>query len=416
MRFSTGILALLLVLFGLQLRAQIIRIVDQESTEAIEGVTIVSEYPPAFAVTNLYGEADIASFKGSPSIVISSLAYQSISISYDSIAQLEFKLGLHAISLQIDEVVVSASRWRQSAKRVPNKISTIKPKDVRLQNPQTAADLLGISGKVFIQKSQQGGGSPMIRGFATNRLIYTIDGVRMNTAIFRGGNIQNVINIDPFSTEKTEVLFGPGSVVYGSDAIGGVMGFHTYEPQFALSDEVEVSGNLFGRYATANQEKTGHLDFNIGLKKWAFYTSVSHWDYDDLRQGSEGPDDYVKAFYVERINGEDRVRLQSDELEQIPSAYSQLNLLQKVRFQASESSQIDYAFHYSETSPYGRYDRHNRLRNGLPRHAEWDYGPQGWMMNQLSFKNDQATSLYDEVKVRLAHQLFKESRITRNFQ
>ena len=409
------LLAGLFLVLSSNATAQVIRIFDQELASPIEGVSLLSNDPKAFAVTNLYGEADISDFKNANDILISSLAYENRSISYDSLKAQGFELGLKAVSLQIEEVVVSASRWRQNSTRIPHTISLIKPKAVQLQNPQTAADLLGISGKVFIQKSQQGGGSPIIRGFATNRLIYTIDGVRMNTAIFRGGNLQNVINLDPFSVEQTEVLFGPGSVVYGSDAIGGVMSFDTYEPQFALKDKVMVGGNLFGRYSTANQEMTGHVDFNIGLKKWAFYTSITHWNYDDLRQGANGPQDYLKPFHVERVNGEDQIRQQDDELLQIPSAYSQLNLLQKVRFKASEHSEFNYAFHYSETSPFGRYDRHNRLKNGLPRYAEWDYGPQKWMMNLLSFKNDRATAIYDEVQVRLAHQLFNESRITRDF-
>jgi hemoglobin/transferrin/lactoferrin receptor protein len=67
----------------------------------------------------------------------------------------------------------------------------------------------------------------MIRGFATNRLLYTVDGIRMNNATFRGGNIQNVISLNPLTMEGTEVFFGPGSVLYGSDAIGGVMAFQT---------------------------------------------------------------------------------------------------------------------------------------------------------------------------------------------
>lgn len=77
----------------------------------------------------------------------------------------------------------------------------------------------------------------MIRGFATSRLLYSVDGVRMNTAIFRSGNIQNVISLDPFAMENTEVLFGPGSVIYGSDAIGGVMSFQTLTPQFSLEEK-----------------------------------------------------------------------------------------------------------------------------------------------------------------------------------
>ena len=116
---------------------------------------------------------------------------------------------------------------------------------MRLHNPQTAADLLSVSGEVFIQKSQQGGGSPMIRGLATNRLLYTVDGVRMNTAIFRGGNIQNVISLDPLAMENVEVLFGPGAVIYGSDAIGGVMGFQTLIPELSSNKDEFVTGTRY---------------------------------------------------------------------------------------------------------------------------------------------------------------------------
>ncbi len=62
-------------------------------------------------------------------------------------------------------------------------------------------------------------------GLQRSRLLYAVDGIRMNTAIFRGGNIQNVISLDGFAIENTEIVFGPGSLLYGSDAIGGVMSF-----------------------------------------------------------------------------------------------------------------------------------------------------------------------------------------------
>ena len=70
---------------------------------------------------------------------------------------------------------------------------------------------MNLENKVYIQKSQQGGGSPMIRGFATNRILLVVDGVRMNTAIFREGNVQNVIAIDQFTIGNCEVIFGPAS-------------------------------------------------------------------------------------------------------------------------------------------------------------------------------------------------------------
>ena len=315
----------------------------------------------------------------------------------------------------LKEVVLTPNRWKQTANEVPQKVTVINSSAVALQNPQTAADLLTISGKVFMQKSQQGGGSPMIRGFATNRLLYSIDGVRMNTAIFRGGNIQNVISLDGFAIDKTEIVFGPGSVMYGSDAIGGVMSFQTLTPRFSLEDKTRVSGSAVSRISSANEEKTAHFDVNVGWKKWALVTSISSNNFGDLRMGSHGPEEYLRPFYVQRQNGVDVVVTNEDPLVQKPTAYSQINVMQKVRFAPNENWDIQYGLHFSETSSYSRYDRHIRYDNdGLPRYGEFNYGPQKWIMNNFMISHKKATTLYDALEIRLAHQFFEESRISRS--
>ena len=94
-----------------------------------------------------------------------------------------------SLDYRLYDFVFSASRWCQDSESQPVKVSRISFEEANAFNSQTAADLLGLNGDVFIQKSQYGGGSPMIRGFATNRLLYSIDGVRMNSAIFRSGNL-----------------------------------------------------------------------------------------------------------------------------------------------------------------------------------------------------------------------------------
>jgi hemoglobin/transferrin/lactoferrin receptor protein len=405
---------LLLLWLSYGVFSQTITIQDQETKEPIELVSLISKSPKAQAKTDEKGQADITDFMGSEEIIISRIGYKTKIKSYAELQSLSSELSLEPKPLGMYEIVVSATRWRQTSSDVPSEIITITPVEVDLQNPQTAADLLEVSGKVFIQKSQLGGGSPMIRGFSTNRLIYTLDGVRMNTAIFRGGNIQNVISLDPYATESTEVFFGPGSVIYGSDAVGGVMSFQTLVPQFSLSDKnPSITGKAEVRHSSADSEMTGHFDVNVGWKNWAFVTSFSSFDYDHLRQGSYGPDDYLKPYYVQRQDGVDRVIAQEDPQLQIPSAYSQKNFMQKVRFKASEQWDLKYGFHYSETSSYGRYDRHNRMRSGLPRYAEWNYGPQKWMMNNLTINHKGIHSIYDEMTVRLALQSFEESRIDR---
>ena len=394
--------------------SQTVTITDELTEEPVEMVILMSDAPKAYASTNTKGQANIDGFKNSKSIQVYAYGYQTQNLSYESLSQSNFSLSLSRTNINLEEIVIAASRWTQSSGKVPSKLVDVTPKDIAFQNPQTAADLLGISGKVFIQKSQQGGGSPMIRGFSTNRLLYTVDGVRMNSAIFRGGNLQNVINLDPFTIENAEVLFGPGSVIYGSDAIGGVMSFQTLTPQLSLDDEPIINGKAVTRYSSANQEKTAHFDVNFGWKKWGFATSFSSWDYDHLRQGSNGPDDYIKPYYVQRIDSVDRVITQDDPLLQIPTAYSQQNLMQKVRFQPNSNWNFEYGFHFSETSPYGRYDRHNRVRNGTARYAEWNYGPQKWLMNNLSISNYASNAIYDQLTIRLAQQTFEESRIDRS--
>ncbi len=395
------------------LKAQTIQIVEKESGMPINLVSLISEKPFIAATTNSKGQADITAFKNAKIIEIKHAGYKPLIYSYQDLQKLGYKVMMEISTVNLSEFVVSATRWSQGSEDIPQKVISIKPTQIELINPQTAADLLAVSGKVFIQKSQQGGGSPMIRGFATNRLLYSVDGVRMNTAIFRGGNLQNVISLDPFAIEATEVLFGPSSVIYGSDAIGGVMSFQTLNPQFSLSEKPLITGKAATRFSSANQEKTAHFDVNIGLEKWSFLTSFTHFDFDNLRQGSHGPDDYLKSFYVQRADSVDHVISQDDPLLQIPSAYSQANFMQKIRFKPNVNWDIQYGFHYSETSSYGRYDRHNRMKNGTARYAEWSYGPQIWMMNNLSVEHSGKNLAYDQLSFRLAQQSFEESRIDR---
>ncbi len=403
------------LVFTQVLFAQVITITDEESEQTLDLVTLMSAEPKAFATTNAKGQADISNFKGAEKIEIRTLGYTTLYRSFNELESAGFKIEMTASNFSIEQVVVSATRWNQSASKVPAKVISISSNSVALQNPQTAADLLSISGKVFIQKSQQGGGSPMIRGFATNRLLYTVDGVRMNTAIFRGGNLQNVISLDPFAIERTEVLFGPDAVIYGSDAIGGVMSFQTLVPEFSVDEKTYISGKAVTRYATANNEKTAHFDVNVGWKKWAFISSISSNDYGDLKQGSHGPDEFLRPFYVKRQDSMDVVVTNEDPKVQTPSGYTQINMMQKVRFKPNQHWDFQYGFHYSETSDYSRYDRQLRTRNGLPRYGEWKYGPQIWMMNNLNISQHKETVLYDQMALRLAIQNFDESRISRNF-
>jgi hemoglobin/transferrin/lactoferrin receptor protein len=316
--------------------------------------------------------------------------------------------------IDMDEIVVSVNKWEQKLNEVPNKITKITKAEILRNNPQTAADLLGQTGTVFIQKSQLGGGSPMIRGFASNRILLVVDGVRMNNAIYRSGNLQNVISVDALSTQTAEVIFGPGSLIYGSDALGGVIDFHTLEPRFSKEKKMLFSGSTLGRYSSANKENTFHADFNAGLKKWALLTSVSYSKFDDLKMGKHGgQNSYLRQEYVEQINGTDSIVKNSNPAIQRFSGYKQINVLQKIRFKPTAYLDFQYSFTYAGTGNAPRYDRLIQYRDTKPRYAEWNYGPMIWRMHNLMALLTKKTTVYDNARFTAAYQNYNESRIER---
>ena len=395
---------------------QEIVILDEEDHQPIPNVIVYNWDKSRTVLSDFDGKCDLSKFDLGERITFTHIGYQNYR-STKSHAVRKGKLYLALIAEQLDEVVMSISKWEQQKKDIPQKISLMNAKTIEFTASQTSADLLQNSGKVFVQKSQLGGGSPMIRGFATNRLLLSVDGVRMNNAIFRGGNIQNVISIDPFTIKSTEVIFGPGSVIYGSDAIGGVMNFYTNNPQFSKTDSLEVFGKSNYRYSSANNENTVHVDFNLGKREWAFLSSLTYNNFGDLKMGSHGPNSYLRNNYVVTENGQDRLQENDNAKKQVPTGYDQINVMQKVLFRPNSNWNINLSAYYSETSDYSRYDRLIRpSKDGLGlRSAEWSYGPQKWFMGNLQFYKNGKGKFYDGLKITTAYQNFVESRKDRGF-
>jgi len=416
MRTLTRILLVLFVTAGISevFGQSSIYVRDGQTLEPIENAFVYSD--SVSSVTDFQGKVAFGLYRAVRRINVQHASYQLESISMEELEKAEYTIYLKESKVSLDEVVLSANRWEQNKRDIPLKIAQISQKEVRLQNPKTAADLLASSGEVYIQKSQQGGGSPMIRGFSTNRVLLVVDGVRMNTAIFREGNVQNVISIDPFAVQNTEVIFGPGSVIYGSDAIGGVMDFHTLDAGTSPNDLAYLYGHGAVRYSSANNERTYHGDIRLKNDHWGFVTSFTNSTFGDLTMGSEGPEAYLRTTYQDRINGVDTVLVNDDPKDQKFSDYEQWNFMQKLIFEPNDDWDITYSFHFSETSNVPRYDRLVEKRDdGSYVNAEWYYGPQKWTMHHLQTRLKKSTLLYSSARFTAAYQDFRESRHDRRF-
>lgn len=402
-------LAAWLFLFAVQ--AQKVTVIDDITGQVLTNVAVYNGSRSFSATTNVKGQADISRANSADSLYFRHLGYQTLIYTPGMLKNLKNIVILKALNLSLDAVVISANRWEQEDREIPHRVEKITMQQIAFSNPQTAADLLGAGGYAYIQKSQLAGGSPILRGFSTNRVMLVVDGVRINNAIFRTGNLQNAISIDAASVESNEILFGPGAVMYGSDAIGGVMDFHTLSPKFSGNGKALFSGNVFGRFSSANMEKTGHFDFNAGLKKWAFATSLSWSDFDDLMTGSNGNSYFLRPTYQKTVDGEDIEVVNDDPQKQVYSGYSQFNGLQRISFRPNDNWFFDYGFYYSESSDAPRYDRLYLTGNdGKLVNAEWYYGPQKWIMNRLEAKYSHKGKFADDIRFVAAHQLYEESR------
>lgn len=405
-----------LFFLSISIQAQNVKVLNKITKEPIFGVAIYNIDKSKSEVTNFIGEVNLDKFSETEVIYFKHLSYILKKITKSELVT-NNRVYLESNTEGLQEIVISASKFKQNKKDIPQKIVSLNAESVQFTNPQTSADLLETTGQVYVQKSQLGGGSPMIRGFSTNRLLITVDGVRMNNAIFRGGNLQNVIAVDPFAIQNTEVTLGSGSVIYGSDAIGGVMSFYTQKPNLSYTDSLLFKSNIITRYSSASDEKTGHLDFNLGYKKWAFVTNASYTSFGDLRMGKHGPDDYLRPEFALATPTGDVIIQNTNPLLQIESGYNQINLMQKARYEPSENLSFDLGLFYTTTSDIPRYDRLLRYRDDVLRSAEWQYGPQRWFMSNLQVtKLSSNSNLYDKIKATLAYQNFQESRMDRDFQ
>ena len=322
--------------------------------------------------------------------------------------------------INLNEVTIATTKFEEHKKFLSQQSLVAGKKKIAFYNQQTSAELLTHTGGVLVQKSQLGGGSPVIRGFEANKVVLVVDGVRMNNAIFRGGHLQNVITMDNAILDKMEVLFGPSSVMYGSDALGGVISFHTRKPQFSNQNgKVNFGSNAFVRYSSAYYEKTGHVDINIGGSKLASLTSFTFSDFGDLKQGggyySKFPDWGKRQFYVERINDIDSMIKNRDVNKQVQSGYKQYDFLQKFLLKTGKIENV-LNLQYSTSSDIFRYDRLTEINSaGIARSAQWYYGPQKRLLAAWSIYLPQA-GVYDKAQLTAAYQQIEESRHNRNYR
>jgi len=186
----------------------------------------------------------------------------------------------------LEVIIVTASRMEESAFLSPYTVQTIDEKRVRQANFRYVPDMFREIPGTLVQKTAYGQGSPYIRGFTGYRNLFMIDGVRLNNAVFRDGPNQYWATVDSYSIRQMEVVLGPSSVLYGSDAIGGTVNTLTRGPAAYKADQ-SLDGNLHYRYANGEDSHVlgGYLDTSLG-SKGGLLVGGSKKNFGDITSGN----------------------------------------------------------------------------------------------------------------------------------
>ncbi|MGZ7458460.1 TonB-dependent receptor [Pseudomonas sp. Ma2-10] len=174
------------------------------------------------------------------------------------------KLGPHNIvlhkrsnsnALNLDQVTISATRQEQSIDSVPNTVTVHTREELDRNNVNTIKDLVRYEPGVSVGGAGQRAGLTgyNIRGIDGDRVLTQVDGVQVPDSFFNGPYAQTNRNyVDPEIIKRVEILRGPASVLYGSNAIGGAVSYYTLDPDDIIKPGKDVGTRLKTGYSSAD--------------------------------------------------------------------------------------------------------------------------------------------------------------------
>ena len=395
--------------------AQHVTIVDRDTGDPVENVALFNQNRTISTLSDHYGKADIADFGNSDSIYLQHPSFEMAGYTKHELIYGPGRIALKKRTIMMEEFVISAMKGKENRSEIPFMIDILEPSNIRLSQAQTGADILLETGNIMVQKSQGGGGSPILRGFEANKVLLVVDGVRMNNAIYRNGHLQNAITIDPHILDRVEVLYGPSSIMYGSDALGGVIHYYTRTPE-----PDAMKAEMYSQFSTANRGKVVHANLNYGRSKVANITALTISDFGDIRAGRNRKDSYgdwgLLKHYVDQVSGLDSTLSNSKTHVLKNTGYTQYDVFSKTVYSPTSKLDLSLNLQLSTSSPVDRIDMLNDYDGDNMDYAEWYYGPQTRFLGSVQGVYMQDNNFFTNMTSTIAFQRIDEDRITRKFR
>lgn len=189
----------------------------------------------------------------------------------------------------LDETIVTASRLKETLRESPYTASVLDRRLLEDRQTRSLPDAFRDVPGVLIQKTAHGHGSPYIRGFTGRQNLLLVDGVRVNNSSWRSGPVQYWNTFDIEAVDRLELVKGQGSVLFGSDSIGGTLNVSNRGSGYQLEDGKFWNGETRYRFDTNSQSHVGRFETRVGEgDKWGLHLGVSLKEFGDIRDSGVG--------------------------------------------------------------------------------------------------------------------------------
>ncbi len=277
-----------------------------------------------------------------------------------------------------NEFVITARRIETSDFSSPEAITVINSKQLNQESARSTPEALEGATGVYVQKTNHGGGSPYIRGLAGNQNLLMIDGIRLNNATYRYGPNQYLNTVDPQTLSTIDVVRGAGSILYGSDAMGGVVNLITKNPAYSHNG-FKVGGNIYGKWMSDDMQKTGRGEINLAGKNIAFTGGISYSDFGDIYGGD--------------TTGK-----------QTPTGYQEFSGDMKLRMRLSSNQELTLAYQYDKQTDVPRYDKL------IANYDKYHFDPQIRQLGYARLKSNYQNKWVRQVTITGSYNLSDETR------
>jgi hemoglobin/transferrin/lactoferrin receptor protein len=258
---------------------------DGESQTPLEGVHIQLVNSSLGTVTDQDGKFIINNIpKGKHTLRISAVGYATIERPLNQ-DELELMIALEPSAMLLNNAVtITAQRNEQLSFDVSQSVTTLTTDELIKKSSRSTPEALMNESGIWVHKTNHGGGSPIIRGLVGNQVLVLVDGIRLNNATYRYGPNQYLSTIDPGLIERIDAIRGSGSVLYGSDALGGVVQVLSKTPSFS-HEQLSISGNAMVKWMSAGMEQSARGEVDVAGKKIAFKGGFSARNFGDILAG-----------------------------------------------------------------------------------------------------------------------------------